>query len=195
MEEDTPKDLLQGIVNNPAYSRGRKYGPYKNKLLDGENIDFNASDATEVTPEEILRMKKNGEPLDKIFIVTKQRWDNHPSVVQLDRDGHPDEHGEVRGWAKRKNQSLKSVIDEYQGYARNGEVKFYKYDYKKSSQTHPERFGDSPYWSTDLKRASNLELGSSRGKKAVDHTHSYTDFDSPANARYYASNKKLQEPI
>jgi len=188
LEEDTPRDLLQGIVNNTAYSRGyRGYGPYQDQLKYGDNIDFNASNATEVTPEEILRMKKNGEPLDKIFIVTQQRWDKHPSVVQLDRDGHPREYGAVRGYPRRKNQSLKSVIDEYQGYAGNGEVKFYKYDYKTSYQTHPERFGKPTNdWSEDRKRASNLALGANSIKY---------DKDERAQARYYDSNKKLREPI
>ena len=187
LKEDTPRDLLQGIVNNPAYSRGYKgYGPYQSQLSSGDNIDFNASDATEVTPEEIMRMKKNGEPLDKIFIVLQQRWDKHPTVVQLDKDGHPREHGAVRGYPTRKNQSLKSVIDEYQRYAENGDVKYYKYDYKTSYQTHPERFGtpnENGYYG---KRLSNLALGANAEKYSK---------DVRAQARYHDSNKKLQEPI
>ena len=191
LKEDTPRDLLQGIVNNPAYSRGyRGYGKYQNKLSSGTNIDFNASNATEVTPEEIMRMKKSGEPLDKIFIVvdggTRIKMDS-PNVIQLDREGHPYEHGAVRSYAKRKNQSLKSVIDEYQGYEDRGyNVKYYKYDYKNSRETHPERFETPDGYGEDRKRVSNLALGANAEKYSK---------DMRANARYYDSNKKLREPI
>ena len=118
---------------------------------------------------------------------TKTNRHKYPQVMQLDSDGHPKERGQVRGYPRRKNQSLKSVIDEYQGYADRGtQVKYYKYDYKVSGQTHPERFGGFDYTGEDRKRTSNLALGANAEKYSK---------DMRADARYYDSNKKLQEPI
>lgn len=134
LDEALPKDLIKnmkwtrlGAEGEDAYSQA----------YDAERVDYEASDYEEISADTVLNMKKNGEPLDNIYIMKDGK------LLGLDAVGHPvKERSTIDA---RYNQALKKSLA--------GADKIYKVTALKRGETHPDRFADSE------ERAANRNLG------------------------------------
>ena len=147
LDEAVPRDLMKSIKYTSKYRRNQGYD---------DSLDYASADMKEITAEDVMKMKKNGEDLSDIYVLSDS------GLTQLDKDGHPSEWGST--YVGRANQSLNKTL--------SNATKIYKGKIDYFSNTQPdkyaERVGDED---TDWygKREHNKRLGKGRsGNKGKD---------------------------
>ena len=158
LDEALPKDLMKEIRradSRGSYNRATNFNRSEN-IFDPQKIgwsgetranvqDFANASAKEITAGQVKAMKKAGQDLSNVYIMTDY------GMIQLDQDGHPYKSGSS-GYIERKNQSLNKSLEDAK--------KIYLADIKDLYQTNPEkamsRMGD-----VNIRKA-NLSLGHDR---------------------------------
>lgn len=177
LDEAVPRDLMQQIRNTRDFRDSQSYrrSPWQGRDPDFGYIrgnidhipDYQNSEPEELTADEVLRMKKNGEDLSDIYILN-----DYGRMIKLDREGHPDSSGSSTQ-AFRSNQALKTTLKDA--------IKIYKGNIRQFKDTQPEKFvsrvgdpsGEIKAYSShsDIKsnRQANFDLGANRFEKDWQH--------------------------
>lgn len=175
LNEAVPRDLMRQIKRTRDFEREKNYRRNPVHINGASNIeyinDYQNSNPQELTSNDVMKMKKNGEDLSDIYVL------KNGELIKLDRYGHPDEFGSSTSYF-RANQSLKTTLD--------GADKIYKGNIQKFKDTQPEKFRDrigdpegeidsghdyydSPTgvkhgkdWNSRTERQANFNLGAAR---------------------------------
>ena len=113
LNEAAPRDLINGIkhtMHGYRNSGDRRLGWSSDDraITVDDQLDYENADMEEITPQDVLRMKKNGEDLSDIYVL-----DDKGYLVKLDATGRADDEGS--NWLtsrgnRRNNQSLKTTL-------------------------------------------------------------------------------------
>lgn len=113
LNEAAPRDLINGIKHtihgyrNGGDRRVSWVNDGRATTVD-DQLDYENADMEEITPQDVLRMKKDGEDLSDIYVL-----DDKGYLVKLDATGRADDEGSdwltSRG-SRRNNQSLKTTL-------------------------------------------------------------------------------------
>ena len=117
LNEAVPRDLIPHVKR----SRNNYRRDYDNRL------DYQSADMKEITVDDVMQMKKNGEPLDDIYIL------KNGNMIAL-TGGRVDRDRSHLGYGSgvRKNQSLKKSLEDAD--------KIYIGKIQPFSETNPEEF-------------------------------------------------------
>ena len=154
LDEAAPRDLIKGIKNtmhgyrNSGNTRVNWSDDGRAATVD-DQLDYENADMEEITPQDVLRMKKNGEDLSDIYVL-----DDKVYLVKLDATGRADDEGSdwltSRG-NRRNNQSLKTTLANAN--------KIYKGKISTVRETQPEKW-QSRTSDPDERRLNKDYLGS-----------------------------------
>ena len=137
LDEAVPRDLMNKIKNTRRYKSGHRYAD--------DSIDYNSADMQEITAADVMKMKKRGEDLSDIYVLS-----DDGALVELDRYGHPVDSGST--YYERANQSLKKTLEDA--------VKIYKGKIGYFSKTQPDKWAER---TSDVdRRWANKKLGNER---------------------------------
>ena len=139
LDEAVPRDLMSKIKDTRRYNSRQRYG------YGDDSIDYNSADMQEITAADVMKMKKEGEDLSDIYVLS-----DDGDLIELNRDGHPIESGST-GW-HRANQSLKKTLE--------NAVKIYKGKIDYFSNTQPDKWAERT--SDTGRRWANKKLGNER---------------------------------
>lgn len=174
LSEAMPRELMPQIKKTDAYSRwntsdNRGYGrivqDWQGNQLTGIK-DFEGASYEEITPADVLAMRKRGEDLSNIYTLTKGG-----KLLKLNTAGQPDQGNSTAD--ARANQSLKTTL--------SNASKIYKIDLKDLLDSNPEkahaRLGDfEDGEEAEERRAANLNLGHNRPKASWDASRRNSDY-------------------
>ena len=138
LNEAVPRDLMSKIQNTYRYRTGKM-------RRTTDPLDYASADMQEITAADVMRMKKNGEDLNDIYVLN-----DDGNLIELDRYGHPVESGST-GYT-RANQSLKKTLE--------NAVKIYKGNIDYFSRTQPDKYAERT--SDSERRYANRQLGNER---------------------------------
>ena len=203
LNEAVPRDLMSQIRKTSSFRHDqetRKY-PWQEKgpngIMRGNTdyiYDYQNSEPEEISASDVLRMKKNGEDLDDIYVLT-----NSGRMIKLDREGHPNEYGSTE-YIPRINQSLKTTL--------KNANKIYKGNIQKLKDTQPEKFAarignpdeEMPYGRDEYgfksDRAANFNLGAERNSSVSEYKRGikkYQDEVKEIKAEYENGNISRKE--
>ena len=136
LDEAVPRDLMDKIKNTRSYRRNSR---------SDDPLDYQSANMQEITAQDVMRMKKNGEDLSDIRVLN-----DDGDIIELDRYGHPIDSGST-GYP-RANQSLKKTLD--------NATKIYKGKIDYFSQTQPDKYAERN--SDSEKKFANNLLGKDR---------------------------------
>ena len=160
LSEAMPRELMPQIKRTDAYGRrGSNDNKGYGKILkdwQGNQVtgikDFENASYEEVTPSDVLAMRKRGEDLSSIYTLTKGG-----KLLKLNAAGQPDQDNSTA--VVRANQSLKTTLADAK--------KIYKIDLKDLIDSDPEKaharlgnLGDGE--EAEERRQANLRLGHNR---------------------------------
>ncbi len=139
LDEAVPRDLMGRIKNTRRYKSGQRYG-YGN-----DSIDYESANMQEITAADVMKMKKRGEDLSDIYVLS-----DDGNLIELDTEGHPRDSGST--YFERANQSLKKTLE--------NAVKIYKGKIGYFSETQPDKWAERA--SDADRRRANKKLGNER---------------------------------
>lgn len=137
LDEAVPRDLMNKIKDTRRYKSAQRYGD--------DSIDYDSADMQEITAADVMRMKKRGEDLSNIYVLS-----DNGNLVELDREGHPVESGST--YYERANQSLNKTL--------SNAAKIYKGKIGYFSKTQPDKWAERT--SDTGRRWANKKLGNER---------------------------------
>lgn len=137
LNEAVPRDLMSKIKDTRRYKSAQRYGD--------DSIDYDSADMQEITAADVMRMKKRGEDLSNIYVLS-----DNGNLIELDMEGHPMGSGST--YYERANQSLNKTL--------SNAAKIYKGKIGYFSKTQPDKWAERT--SDTGRRWANKKLGNER---------------------------------
>lgn len=139
LDEAVPRDLMNKIKDTRRYKSAQRYG------YGDDSIDYDSADMQEITAADVMRMKKRGEDLSNIYVLS-----DNGNLIELDMEGHPVGSGST--YYERANQSLSKTL--------SNAAKIYKGKIGYFSKTQPDKWAERT--SDTGRRWANKKLGNER---------------------------------